>query len=579
MLVASPSNVVARRWRASSTTPQSAGLEGRRTTLDRTPRGVDGDIETDICVIGAGPAGITFAREWIGASLRVDIVESGGYDDDTRAQDLSAGPVESNLHVPEALQHGRHRQFGGTTNLWFYRNRPDDGRRYARSIPPEPIDLEARGTRPMAGWGLSLEELRPFYERAQPVWNSGTFEYAIEAWSGPTAQPVGDPGGALATRIVQHGPSDVFRLRYREDLLAADNVTVHPGCTVVELTADDAGTTVRGARIVRPDGTASTIRAKVFVLAAGGVENAQVLLLSASTAPGAVGNRHDNVGRYLTDHPEFRMGMFHPTNPDVFERLGLYDIRTVDGTLVAASFVLSEAVKRAEDLLNLSLSLTPQERGFGTRAHRSLTAIRNHARLHGLAKVPGEVAGIVTAPRDAVAVLRSSRDAYHDYLGGWSRPDVDRSRFRSIEVHAATEQSVERENRIELSDRHDATGRRRARLKWNWSKADRENIGRSMRMVVGELETAGLGRYEPWVDFDGPTRPVEGGIHHPMGSTRMDADPRRGVVDMDGLVHGLSNLYVAGSSVFPTGHGYANPTLTILALTLRLADHVKARLG
>ncbi len=360
---------------------------------------------------------------------------------------------------------------------------------------------------------------------------------------------------------------------------AAENVTIHVGCTVVELLADASGETIDRVRVVRSDGSAAIVRARIVVLAAGGIENAQLLLLSEPTRPGAVGNRHDNVGRYLTDHPEFRVGAFVPSERSIFDRLGLYDIRSIDGTLVSAAFTLKEAVKRQEDLLNVSLSVVPQARGFGSDAHRSLSLLRQWLPGGQPLATSAGLGGILRSPRDTLALLRSSRGAYHDYLGGWSRPEVDRTIFETIEVHAATEQSAVRDNRVTLGEDRDVLGRRRPRLEMVWSDADRQDVGRSIRLAIAELGKIGLGRFEPWVAETGPTRPFESGIHHPMGATRMAADAREGVVDMSGLVHGMANLYVAGSSVFASGHGYANPTLSLLALTLRLSDHLSTRLG
>ena len=212
-----------------------------------------------------------FAREWIGLPLRVAILESGAFENDRATQDLSAGEVRSNYHLGDALSHGRHRQFGGTSNLWLYHSQPDDGRRAARSVPPEAIDLAPTASR--AGWNLSLETLQPYYERAQRTWNDGPADYTVATWGDATTAQVESRTGLLTTRMVQHGTGDIFRTRYRDELAAAENVTVHVGVTVLSLETDDGGTTIQRAVVARSDGTRVSVRAKVFVLAAGGVEN------------------------------------------------------------------------------------------------------------------------------------------------------------------------------------------------------------------------------------------------------------------------------------------------------------------
>jgi choline dehydrogenase-like flavoprotein len=174
---------------------------------------------------------------------------------------------------------------------------------------------------------------------------------------------------------------------------------------------------------------------------------------------------------------------------------------------------------------------------------------------------------------------QNSPDAYQWFRGGWSRPGFDRSQFQTLHVHVATEQSPDRDNRLTLGTRTDALGRRRLNLRLDWSEADQQNLLRGMRLFGAEIERAGIGRFDPWLEFKGPLRPRFGGMHHPMGGTRMHVDPEQGVVDENCRVHGIANLYVAGSSVFPTSLGYVNPTLTVVALSTRLADHLRYTLA
>ena len=145
-----------------------------------------------------------------------------------------------------------------------------------------------------------------------------------------------------------------------------------------------------------------------------------------------------------------------------------------------------------------------------------------------------------------------------------------------FELIAATEQSPHADNRLVLSGRRDRLGLPAVELRWRWHEADQRSVLRTRDIIGDEVARAGLGRFRPWVDLEGPSRPSFPGIHHPMGATRMHPDPRHGVVDEQCKVHGVTNLFVAGSSVFPTALGYANPTLTLVALATRLADHLKA---
>ncbi len=537
-----------------------------------------GLIETDVCIVGAGPAGIVIAREWIGRPHRVLLLESGGYGPDDRVQELGDGAVDSPYYTADALVQGRRRRFGGTTNLWLYDAEPSSGRQFARSLPPEPVDFEVRGDGDGIGWPFSVDSLRPFYERAQAAWNSAPFDYKVSSWADAATPALSFAGDSVVSKICQHGPGDVFTLRYRDDLLAADNVTILTGATAARLEWDSRGRSIRRVQVVRADGSSLAVSARVVVLAAGGIENVQLLLLSDSERAGPAG-RNDNLGRHLTDHPEFRMGTIALRDADVVRQLGLYDLRWVGRFMIGGYLTLSDERKRSDELLNFSAVLTPQPSGFGSPAHRSISSLLALRRGERPAHVTRDLRAIAAAPAATLSLLRRHGSNYHEYHGGWSRPEIDPRRFAALEVHASAEQRPGPDNRFVLDERRDRLGRRRPKLRWRWSAGDIDSTQRSIAIIAAELESAGVGRFTQWVEFDGPARPVWGGLHHPMGGTRMHADPSLGVVDVDGRVHDADNLYVAGSSVFPSGHGYANPTLTILALSIRLADHLKATLG
>lgn len=541
-------------------------------------------IRTDVCVIGAGPAGLSFARECADASFDVLLLEGGGYEaPDTRP---GTSHLESPYYTADAIEGGRRQQFGGTAAAWGHRARPGTGRLYARTLPGETVDFEPVPARAASGWPLDLAELRRFQEEAHLAWTGQPIDNSVERWStaGTPPLPLGDRG--VVTKVAQYGPADVFTLRHRDDIARADNITVLVGSTVTTLESGADGSRVERAVVTHADGSRDVVSAEVFVLAGGGVENARLLLQSDVTAPGAVGNRYDNVGRHIVDHPEYELGRILPRDRGVIADLGLYDIHLADGDQLASGLLtLEEDVKREQGLLNMAAVFTPRPAGYGSGAER---AARSLGALFQGTLVPhplDHVRGLLSSPADTAALIRTrlanrraaplehSR-AFDWYSGGWSQPTVDPDRFDVIGVHVATEQTPSRDNRLRLAPGTDRQGRRNVHLELSWSAEDQENTLRSTALLAAAIEGAGIGRFERWVDFSGPTRPVNGGLHHPMGGTRMSSDPREGVVDQDCRVHGLANVYVAGSSVFPNGLGYANPTLTVVALSTRLAGHV-----
>jgi choline dehydrogenase-like flavoprotein len=543
----------------------------------------DGVVEADVCVVGGGPAGITVAVELARQPLRVCLLEGGGFEPDERAQALAASRTVSHHHHPDALSRGRRRQFGGTSALWLHRTEPGNARHHARTFAPEPLDLERRAAvEELPGWPLDVADLRPFYERAQWHWNRGPFAYDdMEAWKDPDAEPIEFPDGEVATRVCQYGPSDVFSLRYRDDLLEADNVDVFLWSDVVELEPATTGGVGR-VRVSGPDGHRFWVRAKAFVLAGGCVENVQLLLADGERL-GAAGAGHDLIGRFVTDHQEYRLGVIVPDTRAALDRIAFYDIRSKGGLLFSGVLTLAEDVKRKHELLNLSAMLVPQPAGFASEAERSAKALAALRRRELPDDLLGHVRSIASQPWDALASLRlrtiDRARLYREFRGGWSAAGVDRGQFGVIEVIVATEQTPSPDNRFVLDTAADPLGRRRVRLQWTWTDADKANLGRSQGLLAEAFARARLGDLVRWAELDGPGRPVYPAIHHPMGGLRMHADARRGVVDADCRVHGVDNLFVTGAAVFPTGLGYANPTLTVLALAIRLADHLKHQLG
>lgn len=540
----------------------------------------DDTVNADVCIIGAGPAGITLAREFAGEDTKVLLLEGGRFEFDSAAQSLYEARAVSTNYRPTAPSAGRRRQFGGSTNLWSHHVRPGDGRVRARMILPADIDFERRKEVPHSGWPFPRSALMPYFKRAQAVCQLGPFDYSAEAWGGPEATPISFANNRLTTVIGQFVASDVFTHRYRDDLVCSDNITLCINANVVDIQADGDPLTVRRARMVTMAGRQFWVCADRFALAAGGLENPRLLLLSNGAHPNGLGNEHDMVGRFVTDHQAFRVGIVHPSSKELFQSLALYDLRLVGSSMVGGSLALNDEVVRREGLLNMCAVLAAHPKGAGSSADKFLKALYALGRGELSRDLARHLARVVLRPGDTVGALRTrtvwSSIAFSESRGGWSQTGEDQKRLLGVfDVVACCEQAPEPDNRVTLTAERDRLGRRKAEVRLVWSEGDKRSVQRGREIFAEDLTAAGIGRFEPWVAWEGPLRPLWPGIHHPMGATRMHADPAQGVVDHDCRVHGVTNLFVAGSSVFPTGLGYANPTFTILALALRLADHIK----
>src|ERR1019366_1157622 len=250
-------------------------------------------VESDLCIVGAGAAGIAMALEFLNAGLRVSLVESGGLEFEPDAQALDAGQSVGRPYQDVATDRARY--FGGTTNLWG-----------GWCMPLDPIDFEPRDGLPYRGWPIDRTELDPWYEKAHKVLHLGPFEYRPSSW-GIRTEDTPDPfkGPHFLCRLLQSSPQPNFAGVYGPTLKQADAVTVYLHANAMHLAADDAGHEVQELRVATLSGKRFTIRSKVYVLAAGGIENARLLLVSGTADGPGLGNEHDLVGRFFMTHVEY----------------------------------------------------------------------------------------------------------------------------------------------------------------------------------------------------------------------------------------------------------------------------------
>lgn len=500
-------------------------------------------IQADLAVIGAGPAGITLAHELRASGLTICLIESGGLEADADVQDLYDG---ESVGIPYSLTGNRLRFFGGSSNHWGGFCRPLDE-----------IDFEVRDWVPYSGWPFGRSELDPYYEPAAERVQIAPGKFTDEDyWRNETGEPsLALTTGRLDIQFVHYSPPTRFGQLYRADLEHAPNVTVLLNANVTNIAAYRKGQAVRHLAISTLTGLNHRVVARSYVLATGALENARLLLLSRDHSPAGLGNRHDLVGRFFMEHPHISgFGEIVMTSRSLLPRIYRERVR-VGGRGAHAAFKPSADFMRRNKLLNavFQMGVAGEYRATDGRPHGDPQRAAHH-----------------------VDMLRASRR----FLAGGSKvldPDDDSYDGIWLGMGSACEQIPNPDSRVTLSDEVDALGMQRIRLDWRLTEQDRRSYVTHVRSLAMEFGAQNLGRMIMNIEDDGKWTPeVSGGSHH-MGTTRMSDDPRLGVVDRNCRVHGIDNLYVAGSSVFPTS-GSANPTLTIVALALRLAQHLKERL-
>jgi choline dehydrogenase-like flavoprotein len=388
------------------------------------------------------------------------------------------------------------------------------------------------------------------------------------------------PGDTFQTELDRFGRRAVFAEEIPKRLALSSRTTLVVEAPASRLQAERARNAVAVAVAGDGAGARFGVRARAFVLAAGAIETARLLLL-AGREPEPRLVIPDSAGRCFMDHFYVAAGRFRPPDPRLFNRAGLYDLRPLGGTLTMGKLRPTEGVMRQRRLLSGSARLEPElrpERVAATRAAAALIRALRRGRIPGglRAHLGRIVPGLGYLVSVGLALGLRQRSLTPVLCPGWSRLAGKHRHFTAFRVVLQAEQAPCPDNRVVLSDRTDAGGRPLARLRTGWSAVDLESIAGIRRVLADSFARAG---WTPAPDAVAgkPVLVDRRGAHHHLGTTRMHVDPRRGAADETGRVHGVANLFVAGGALFPSG-GSANPTLTIVALALRLADHLKSLL-
>jgi choline dehydrogenase-like flavoprotein len=484
-------------------------------------------IDTDLAIIGGGPAGISLALALAGSPIRMMILESGGQEFETDTQALYKGSETGVRYIP--LDATRLRYLGGSSNHWGGWCRPLDE-----------IDFEKRDWLPHSGWPIRRKDIEPYFDRAQQLCGAGPFIYDdTDKWAAALGAPVQLGSGGLYTTFMQFSkqPTNYFPVRfgeqYSDQLKRIPNLDLMLHANVTGLRLASNAASVDHLDVATLTGKRFTVRPKYVVLAVGGIENPRLLLASNDVMTSGIGNENGMVGRFFADHPipgdTATLVLFNGTLAPYYQ-----NPQTAYGANLRAAFAPKDAYKRTHNVLG------------------SLATVEAEVQLDAL----GQAAVTTTAGA----------------LG------VDARNMRAFTLGCGLELAPDPNRHVSLTTEQDALGMPRLKLDMRISDNDFMHYRQTLLELGRQLMESRIGMLrinhhsrDSWLSV------MDWGNHH-MGATRMHDDPKRGVVDANLQVHGVNNLFVAGSSVFPT-YSASNPTLNLIALTLRLADRLRQAFG
>lgn len=488
-------------------------------------------LDFDVCIIGAGAAGITLALELEQTSASVCLLEAGGLEFQTQVQDIYQGEVTGIYYPP--LDVVRLRYFGGTTNHWS-----------GQSTPLGPNDFERRSWIESSGWPIEYAEFASYLQRAQKICRLGHYGFLWDEWKEQSGVPAFPFEGGGIEPVVFRFPKPVTRFGeiYRQNLEDAKNLTCLLHASVLQLVTNEGESQVTAAKVTGLHGRKVDVRARFFIIATGGIENSRLLLVSGPKGGPGLGNNNDLVGRYFMEHPNFDSGEILLEDSDSTTYL-TNPFLSAGGHKIRVDFRLNPERQAELEILNHSAFLLP-----------SWLNRRSSARA----------AGILTR--------------------AWRRLErmLDFEEERESEGVFALRVRLERAprygSRVTLSDEVDAFGMPQAKLHLEVGELEERTLQVIQEEFAKELGRSGRGRMRLGFNAIEKNWPAGAGWqNHHCGGTRMSSTPREGVVDRNCRIHGVENVYIAGSSVFPTG-GHANPTLNLVTMTLRLSDHIKKEL-
>lgn len=484
----------------------------------------------DICIIGGGIAGITLAM-YLKKDLDILLLEAGGMDYSEESQEIYRGKNVG--HEYFNLDDCRGRWLGGSSNLWG-----------GWCAPLSSCDFKKRDFVKHSGWPIDKTDLDPYEEEAKLITNLPKKFRLVKykGWSDILENSDKNFNGFNFQWTAPFGLN--FRDKYKSELENRSNITCFVNANLTDMTLSDDLSSIKNIEIKNYRNSVFNVNSKTYILATGGIENARLLLNFNKQCKNGIGNDNDLVGRFFAEHPHFNTGDF--IMDDHIASIFASNKVEKSNEFRTTYLIPSEEFQNNDKVLNVGLRVTPNLYPY-SYSHSFKEKLRN-----------------------AICSTDWSKKILNEQKIGCTKYDGH--------IKIAAESAPNPESRVTIGPEVDKFGLKKTVLNWQLLELDKLTFKKTTIRIAELFVKQNLGRVkiQDWVLSDGtkfPGRPQELGGNHHMGTTRMGATPSEGVVDKNQKVFDIDNLYIAGSSVFPTT-GHVNPTFTIIQMCLRLADHL-----